>query len=185
MESLVLLIVPVSCLVLFLPSLPPLHHSPPAGPLYLIIEFAIHGSLKDYLHQCMEVVEKLNHTPRIIRLHRKRHPSLSSYSPGVQREKVPLSQQSSVFSMTSQISRTDTNPLISPSMNSPSDLSYTGPIKTRNRCLTQDSGKGSLSSEPVHDYINCKGLIYMEDVMNFALQIACGLQHLEKLQVRT
>ena len=176
----------VSCLIIFLPLPPPLHHPPTAGPLYLIVEFAIHGSLKDYLHQCMEVVEKLNHTPRIIRLHRKRHPSLSSYSPGVQKEKAPLSQQSSVFSMTSQMSKTDTSsisPLITSSMNSPSELSYTGPMKTRSRCLTQDSGKGSLSSEPVHDYINCKGLIYMEDVMNFALQIACGLQHLEKLKV--
>ena len=34
-----------------------------------------------------------------------------------------------------------------------------------------------------HDYINSKGLVYMEDVHNFALQIACGLQHLAKMQV--
>ena len=34
-----------------------------------------------------------------------------------------------------------------------------------------------------HDYINSKGLVYMEDVHNFALQIACGLQHLASLQV--
>ena len=37
----------------------------------------------------------------------------------------------------------------------------------------------------LHDYANCKGVVYMEDVQNFALQIACGLQHLEKLQVRS
>ena len=36
----------------------------------------------------------------------------------------------------------------------------------------------------MHDYANCKGVVYMEDVQNFALQIAYGLQHLEKLQVR-
>ena len=34
-----------------------------------------------------------------------------------------------------------------------------------------------------HDYINTKGLVYMEDVRNFALQIACGLQHLASMQV--
>ena len=34
-----------------------------------------------------------------------------------------------------------------------------------------------------HDYINSKGLVYMEDVHNFALQIACGLQHLASMQV--
>lgn len=35
-----------------------------------------------------------------------------------------------------------------------------------------------------HDYINTKGLVYMEDVHNFALQIACGLQHLATMQVK-
>ena len=34
-----------------------------------------------------------------------------------------------------------------------------------------------------HDYLNTKGLVYMEDVHNFALQIACGLQHLSSMQV--
>lgn len=34
-----------------------------------------------------------------------------------------------------------------------------------------------------HDYINTKGLVYMEDVHNFALQVACGLQHLATMQV--
>ena len=34
-----------------------------------------------------------------------------------------------------------------------------------------------------HDYINSKGLVYMEDVHNFALQIACGLQHLASMEV--
>lgn len=35
-----------------------------------------------------------------------------------------------------------------------------------------------------HDYINTKGLVYMEDVHNFALQIACGLEHLANMQVQ-
>ena len=36
-----------------------------------------------------------------------------------------------------------------------------------------------------HDYINSRGLLYMEDVQNFALQIACGLKNLEDIQVGT
>lgn len=50
-----------------------------------------------------------------------------------------------------------------------------------------DSGKSETQFFPmdvaVQDYINCRGILYMEDVMNFALQIACGLQHLGELEV--
>lgn len=35
----------------------------------------------------------------------------------------------------------------------------------------------------IHDYINSKGLLYMEDVTNFALQLARGLKHLEDHKV--
>ena len=35
-----------------------------------------------------------------------------------------------------------------------------------------------------HDYLNCKGLMYMEDIKTFAHQIASGLQHLETMEVR-
>lgn len=35
-----------------------------------------------------------------------------------------------------------------------------------------------------HDYVNCKGLVYMEDVENFALQIASGLKHLSEMEAR-
>ena len=75
---------------------------------------------------------------------------------------------------------------------------------TRERLTTQDSGfygettdyqaafndvlDGTVpmahSVAPLtHDYINSKGLLYVEDVQNFALQIACGLKHLEESQV--
>jgi hypothetical protein len=175
--------------------------SPPnlAGPVYLIVEYAMHGNLKDYLHQCKEAVERLNRRPLIARGSRRRQPSSlsSGYHAFVLQEKIPLSQQSSVFSDVSHTSRIDCP--------SPDCL---GSTESGVRRLTQDSGlgaegKGSISSEGVavvgasdaasvtnpseeaNDYINCKGLLYMEDVSNFALQIACGLQHLDHLKVCT
>lgn len=163
-----------------------------AGPLYLIVEFAIYGSLKDYLHQCKEVVLKLNHVPQIVNSRRRsHHPSISSTYPALrrEREKIPLSQQSSVFSEISQSSRVNAASSSSSSSSTPTSFHSTqgGP---RARCPTQDSGfcggepgTFQLSSYVARDYINCKGLLYMEDVMNFAFQIACGLQHLEKLKV--
>lgn len=138
------------------------------------MEFALHGNLKNYLHQCKEAVNKLNHIPRIISL-RQHHPSLDSGC-SVLQEKVPLSQQSSVFSDISLSSKAGTASTSSCLYRNGSGIS---------RCLTQDSGFSVefSNSYPSHDYVNCKGLLHMEDVLNFALQIACGLQHLKKLEV--
>lgn len=148
------------------------------GPLYLIVEYAVHGSLKNYLHQCKEAVLKLNHTPHVVSLHRHGHPSNgsscftgSSAYPSLQ-EKIPLSQQNSVFSVSSHSSKLEY---------SPPSLIQSG---SKVRHLTQDSGFfGGPTTYPTQDYINCKGLLYMEDVQNFAIQIAQGLSHLEKLEV--
>ena len=157
------------------------------GPLYVIIEFAIHGSLKDYLHECREAICKLNHTPYIGISRRGRLPSLTPTTSSP-REKIPLSQQSSVFS---DISATSCSPLLfSPTCVYP---------EARTRCVTLDSGfvVDSPAAKETHffpvdvttaaaqDYINCRGILYMEDVLNFALQIACGLQHLGELKVHT
>lgn len=142
----------------------------------------MHGNLKDFLHECKDTVEKLNHRAQIAGSRRSQFPSVSSCYPAlVMREKIPLSQQSSVFSESSHSSRMDV--FSTAACPSPDISSHRG------RCLTQDSGFGgetkpSVSSQVTHDYINCKGLLYMEDVSNFALQIACGLQHLEKLKVK-
>ena len=82
------------------------------------------------------------------------------------------------------------------------DFSYANYLVSKESLAKQDSGffgenvdqaafndalSGSLLAHTVapltHDYVNTKGLIYMEDVQNFALQIACGLKHLEDIQV--
>ena len=173
-------------------------------PLYILMEYAVHGSLKDFLHDCDIVVKKLNMAPHVARF-RKHAPSMrtcssvsSTYPLLV--DKTPLSAQNSVFT-----------PADTPTTASKGDrfefpLTATHQHKMRERFVTQDSGFFSDTnsvdahhmacvkdgtSTPVahtvvplsHDYINSKGLIYMEDVQNFALQIACGLQHLEDIGV--
>ncbi len=161
------------------------------GPLYLIIEYAMYGSLKDFLRQCEEAVRSLNHMPVIVRSNsRTRSTSCSSCSsayPLIVNDKPPLSAQNSVF-----LAGTPSG-----------QSSFVFPQSQRQRLQTQDSGcftdheESSLSAAHIpaalplahavcpltHDYINTKGLIHMEDVQNFALQIACGLQHLENMQV--
>ncbi len=155
-----------------------------AGPLYLIVEFAMHGNLKDYLKECQEAVRQLNHAPRVMGSRRsiRLRSSISSGYPALRgMEKIPLSQQSSVFSDVSLSSKTNSSSCDSEGVHA------TGGLRTR--CLTQDSGfcgdvsKCDMSEQLSHEYTNCKGLLYMEDVMNFAYQIACGLQHLEELGV--
>lgn len=139
----------------------------------------MYRDLKAYLHQCKEAVEKLNHRPQIAGFRHNLPSTASSGYPALaMREKIPLSQQSSVFSEISHSSKVD----IFGATSCPSP-DFSNP---RGRFLTQDSGiggEGVLSAEVARDYTNCKGLLYMEDVTHFALQIACGLQHLEKQKV--
>ena len=58
-------------------------------------------------------------------------------------------------------------------------------LKSKDRHPTEDSGFfGEIKkNDNAHEYTNCQGFLYMEDVQNFALQIAQGLQHLEMLEV--
>ena len=183
----------------------------------MIIEYAEHGSLKDFLKSCEDVVLKLNHSPQV-KSFRTRRTSLVNSSSGAcphQVYKMPLSAQNSVFS-----SAGTPTPLITTnnSSNKLDLLASSNNIMAkfvRNRLITQDSGffgenvdsasqatlngplGGSAASMShsmapsmaplvaplTHDYDNSRGLIYMEDVQNFVLQIACGLKHLEDCQV--
>lgn len=156
----------------------------------MIIEYAMYGSLRDFLRQCEEAVRSLNHIPTITRCNSQaRSMSCSSSSsayPLIVNDKPPLSAQNSVFSAGTPSSH----------------RKFVFPSSHRQRLQTQDSGCFSEAEESsltayipglqpmahtvcplTHDYINTKGLIFMEDVQNFALQIACGLQHLENMQV--
>ena len=168
----------------------------------MIIEYANHGSLKDFLRSCEESVLKLNHIPQVQQSFRSSRTSSTNSGSSTYPHlvfKLPLSAQNSVFSS----SGTPTA-LIPPASSNSFDFSYTHhQISREARLVTQDSGffgenvdqaafndasGGALTAHTVapltHDYVNSKGLLYMEDVQNFALQIACGLKHLEDIQVR-
>ena len=185
------------------------------GPVYMIIEYADHGSLKDFLKSCEEAVLKLNHVPQVLSFRSRRTTSTNSSTGPFPHmcSKVTLSTHNSVFST----GGTPTSVMTTNNSCSKFDFSAKS-IATkfaRDRLITQDSGffgenidsssqatfggvcgsggsggsGGSATSmvnivAPLtHDYINSKGLLYMEDVQNFALQIACGLKHLEDMQV--
>ena len=171
----------------------------------MIIEYANHGSLKDFLKACEDAVLKLNHVPQVQTLFRSHRASStnsgsSSYPHLVY--KMPVSAQNSVFSTVG----TPTGIITAANSSSKFEFSPAVDRLTRDRLVTQDSGffgenidnssqatfnglTGSRSSNAhsvaplTHDYVNSKGLLYMEDVQNFALQIACGLKHLEDIQV--
>ena len=75
----------------------------------------------------------------------------------------------------------------SPTLNVPSDSGYGDSIVYVPESI--DSGYtswsiGGDSLVPVsRDYANSPGTLYNQDITNFALQIAYGLQHLENLKV--
>ena len=173
----------------------------------MIIEYADHGSLKDFLKLCEEAVLKLNHVPQV-QSFRSRHTGSTNSSSGGSYPhmcfKAPLSAHNSVFSA----GGTPNSVITANNSSSKFDFSAENIVTkfTRDRLITQDSGFfGENSSSQVtfgtvlgggsatsmahsvapltHDYINSKGLLYMEDVQNFALQIASGLKHLEDIQV--
>jgi hypothetical protein len=164
----------------------------------MIIEYANHGSLKDFLKSCEEAVLKLNHIPQVQQSfgsHRTSSTNSGSSTYPHLVFKLPLSTQNSVFS-------SGGTPTPSASSNRFDFSGENDQISGEERLATQDSGffgenvdqaafneasSGALTAHTVapltHDYVNSKGLLYMEDVQNFALQIACGLKHLEEIQV--
>ena len=151
------------------------------GPLYLIIEYALHGSLKDFLHE---------------RLHKQSHTSSSTsyYNTPTSAgsgacKKIPLSQCNSVFSASSEVGQSDstcsatTEGICPKRKNSTTipltkDSSYSGGV-------SGSGGESARSATSTSSYITSSslGLLLIEDIQNFAIQIAQGLQHLENMNV--
>ena len=170
-------------------------------PIYMIIEYARYGSLKNFLKECEQIVLQLNHLPQVF--YKSRHCSTSDSSSSAYPQlvdKMQLCAQNSVF--TPDCTSTPTTATGSGAFQFPPAKTL---AMTRERLTTQDSGfygdhmdlSPQVSSNDgaatvahtiaplTHDYVNSKGLLYMEDIQNFALQIACGLKHLEECQVST
>jgi hypothetical protein len=170
----------------------------------MIIEYARYGSLKDFLKECEQIVLQLNHVPQVLMSYRSHQNSPCSTCSAYPQLVDKTQLNSSTYNASGGV--------FSPDSTSTPSTATTGmfqfpPTKqssmTRERLTTQDSGFGDYSPQlaafsdtladdsfsahtvaPLtHDYVNSKGLLYMEDVQNFALQIACGLKHLEESQV--
>ena len=145
----------------------------PSGPLYLIIEFAMHGNLRSFLNSCEEAVLKLNHQPMITRK-RSRIESSSSTSSAhhLLSSRVPTSAHTPSDSQ---------GHFIFPPIGSNAS---TLPEEYRVAHARMTTTPLAHTVAPIStDYVNCKGLIHMEDVQNFALQIVSGLEHLEAMNI--
>ena len=147
--------------------------------LYLILEYCLFGRLKDYLITCDSVLVELGMSVK-----------LSDYSV----DAVQTSYQSTEYVNTLQSGSAGYNSyskMLSKEnslLNMPSDSGYGDSIAYIPESI--DSGYTSWSVEEPwgylsRDYTNTPGLLYNQDLTNFALQIAHGLQHLEGLKVRS
>jgi hypothetical protein len=154
----------------------------PGGPVCLIVEYARYGNLRDFLRQCEEVVLSLNHKPHIPRT-RSRTGTFSTSSVGSTRPLI-LRQDSSVFTPGSGHHQF-VFPFPSPPSRGRNSSSSSSTVDSKHTAHHPSTAVPLAHSvAPIgHDYINSKGLVYMEDVHNFAIQIACGLQHLANMQI--
>ena len=139
------------------------------GPLCIIMEYAAHGNLREYLKSCEEAVLKLHHQPTTS--WKDSHNEVST---------------NTLYSNHHQGTNTTTDGC------APANLTYSSGVTKHSLLMKQDSGfSDSLDaattptsfSHTVANYVNCRGLIHMENVQNFALQIASGLKHLEAMDV--
>ena len=186
-------------------------HTDTGSPLYLIVEFAAYGNLKNFLKECQDVLFSLNHIPHVF--HRNGlHQSCSSCSSS---SSYPfLAQRPSFYSGTPTSCTNEHVRLLSQRSRFDSGISTGTPVsdstlanfdttfdfsRTASPDTCPDSNVGGEIYEVpssayldfdadsvaplMHDYVNCKGLLYMEDVTNFALQLARGLKHLEDIKV--
>ena len=141
----------------------------------------MYGKLNDYLRNCQEALVQLglpiisvnlHETPEFVRKSSNSTDyvnilqSNSSSSTYLNLHQV-LTRDSSLLSIQGDSVFSDNVAYVPESMDS------------YNKPWTPVSEIISLS----RDYLNSPGLLFNEDIVNFALQIAYGLQHLEKLKV--
>ena len=151
------------------------------NPLYLIVEFAMYGSLQNFLKECEEAVLCMNHSPHVS-YKTGRYQSCSD-SPTFMSQSLKFSHESSSSKKT-----TLSHPSNPAAASAATKTCEQGDMLT---CESDATVVGSsaqavydcISAPATHDYINSKGLLYVEDVQSFALQIASGLKHLEKEKV--
>lgn len=146
------------------------------------------GKLKDYLKSCDNALIKLGMSVKLYDYSDDTQKRCSTeyinISQGVQKACHPIG-----YINTSQNDSTNYNSYLTKEnllLNMPSDSGYGDSIAYVPESV--DSGYRSLSDDDFlpslsRDYANSPGILYNQDITNFALQIACGLQHLEALKV--
>lgn len=136
------------------------------------------GILKDYLRTCDSALVELG-VPVKLNAYSDNVQGLYIYSPT---EYVnTLHRSNNNFNSYYNILARDISPL-----NAPSDSGYGDSIAYVPESV--DTGYtswsiGGYQASSSRDYANTAGILYNEDLTNFALQIAYGLQHLENLKV--
>ena len=149
---------------------------PTVEPPYVILEYCMFGRLKDYLKTCDSILVELGVPVK-----------LNAYSDDIQGPHSPVeyinTQQHSgnTYNSYYNILGKDISPL-----NVPNDSGYGDSIAYVPESV--DSGYtswsiGGYQGYSSRDYANSPGTLYNQDLTNFALQIAYGLQHLENLKV--
>ncbi|XP_065920092.1 fibroblast growth factor receptor homolog 1-like isoform X2 [Dysidea avara] len=166
------------------------------GPLCIVVEYAMYGKLKDCLLECKRVVTHSSHLP--IHIANTTEPALHSRKRLLRTVQVQFSSTSSGYgSMIGKYSTESQGSIGSTSHSQESqDNLYSSSVETmatdgvfeitsdyRNVCSDETEDKFQPNTEFTCEYINSPGLIYEEDVINFALQIASGMEHLEKLKI--
>ena len=132
----------------------------------------MHGKLKDYLKICREALAQLGLPIRSVNLH-----EASKFAASMN---ISQSNNSSSTNFNLHQVLTRDNSLLSDSL-------FSDHVAYVPESLDSDCKPCTPASEIVsmsRDYLNSPGLLFNEDIVNFALQIAYGLQHLEKLKVR-
>ena len=146
----------------------------------------MHGSLRSFLLSCEEAVLKLNHQPMITR---KRSRSGSSSTSSISSTQLLLGAKTPLADPTGSASPSDAQGRFAFSPPKSHDSGYCSSsehLPEENRVAhpkTETKSPTHTTTSLTTDYTNCRGLIHMEDVQNFALQIASGLRHLEAMEV--
>lgn len=153
----------------------------------------MYGNLQTFLKECADVVSQLNHAPRVVNKNEHGQWCTScSYSSSIYNSfpQKPSSNLDSPSSASSYVDVSNISIAESKLYESPYELTLNhqevSSYLFQSCALAAKAANDSTTAAAVtHDYINSKGFLYMEDVQNFALQIASGLKHLEEQKVFT
>lgn len=151
-----------------------IHSFPIAKSLYIILEYCKFGRLKDYLKSCGNALETLGLPVK-----------LGNYSDYIQ-ESYDSLKYMNILQSNNCNSYSNVLPKKNSCLNVASDSGYGDSIVYIPESVDSGYTSGSVAESLLNlsrDYVNSPGILYYQDVTNFALQIAFGLQHLENLKV--